>query len=277
VNSRLSGTALEQTGIGVSDERRLRDKLEKLAAEGTGDGAARRLEASGERDMLRAILEEVDETMLPRTLIFRADDGAILRLEAANRRLLGVADVTRETHGSAMLPLLAPDDDGALATVASVLRSFATGRTGLTVTVAPLARGSGPGNRGRAANAVGAALGLELYRSDARLSTSDSAQGFDAGLARAALAIMEISGGQPLPAGGSDPSAVARLAKFDREALAPFAEVLGPAGGGGFLLLMGEVEALFIGEKPSGSTVVALLPAERAGAVAALWQGAAGD
>jgi hypothetical protein len=254
----------------VSDDKRLRDKLDKLAAEDAA-GGPRRLRAGPDGSLTRAILEEIDETILPRTLAFRAPDGSTLSLEVANRRLLGIA---RDPAARGELPgLLAPDDDDALAAVAEALARFADGAGALTVTAGPLARQTGPGGLGRSAAALAQALGLRMYDAPRTVAVPDPAQGFEAGLARLAHAMAEVTGSDPHAPSGPDAEAVGRLAGLGGDALARIAEGLGPEAlrAGHFLLLAAGDEALFLGQKAAGRAVVALLPADHAGAVAALW------
>jgi hypothetical protein len=264
----------------LTEDRRLRDKLAKLAAEETGSGE-RRLSASG-TDLARAIIEEIDETILARRLTFRAADGATLALEVANRRLLGLLeapqDLVSPEHRDRLFTQLPPDDEAALAAVAETLRRFAEGCDGLAVSAAPLGRAIGSGMLGRSAAAVARALGIDLYDRPAAPAAPDPAQGFAAGLARLALAVAEISDGQPAPATGRDADATDRLSCLDAAAIAALEGELGAgaAGAGRFLMLSGTEEALFLGRKADGRAVAALLPVDHAGAVAALWRATGG-
>ncbi|MCU0856599.1 MAG: hypothetical protein MUF63_17495, partial [Rhodobacteraceae bacterium] len=255
----------------MSDDKRLRDKLDKLAAEDAA-GAPRRLRAGPDGSLARAILEEIDETILPRTLAFRAPDASTLSLEVANRRLLGIV---QDPAARGELPgLLPPDDDAALAAVAEALARFADDAGELTVTAGPLARATGPGGFGRSAAALAQALGLRMYDAPRPVAAPDPAQGFEAGLAKLAQAVAEVSGSDPHAPSGPDAEAVGRLAALGGEALARIAEGLGPEAlrAGRFLLLAAGDEALCLGQKAAGRAVVALLPADHAGAVAALWE-----
>jgi hypothetical protein len=261
----------------VTEDRRLRDKLAKLASEETG-GGERRL-AGG--DLARAILEEIDETILARRLTFRRDDGATLALEVANRRLFGLVVLpghhSSEDSDRPVAPLQADDED-ALQAVAETLRSFAAGRGTLAVTTAPLGRAVGSGTGGRAAAAIARAMGLDLYDRPAPPVTPDPARGFGAGLARLARAVAVVEDGRPSPATGPDTDAVDRLTRLDATAVAALEAELGAGQGGAarFLLLSGAREALFFGRRPDGRAVAAILPADHAGPVAALWRATGG-
>jgi hypothetical protein len=256
----------------VSDDRRLRNKLDKLAAEDGGAGP-RLLSPTTDGGLTRAILEEIDETILPRTLEFRAPDGSALSLEVANRRLLGIAGPPDGPEGEAHLAPLPPDDDAALARVADALARFAGSAASLTVAAAPLSRAAGAGTLGRSAAAIAEVLGLTLYDTAPRVEMPDPAKGFGAGLARLALAMAEVSGSEPGPATGHDAEAVGRLSALTPDAFARLVEALGPEAGrpGRFLVLSTGQEALFLGQTEAGRAIVALLPDDHAGAAAALW------
>ncbi len=260
----------------MSEDRRLRDKLGKLADEESGAGT-RRLSAAG-RDLTEAILEEIDETILGRTLTFRAGDGAILRLEAANRRLLRLVDLPAGAADPAtLLAPLGPEDDGALTAVAGAIRTFAHGRDELSVTATPVERALDPGMRGRSAAAVAQALGLTLYARPAPVPMPDPAKGFDAGLARLARAVATASGDEPSPATGPDADAVGRLSRLGRRGFEALAKELGPARAGKVLLMTAGEEALLVAGRAGGRVVLALLPADRAGMAVALWRATGGE
>jgi hypothetical protein len=260
----------------VNDDRRLRDKLARLAAADDG-----RPEAAG--DPLRAILLEIDETVLPRTLVFRAPDGAALVLEVANRRLQAVVslphDVAPDTDGDRVAGPLPPDDAGALAAVAAALRGFARLHGGFTVAAEPLDRGLDASGLGRSATALAEALGLDLYDAPEPVPMPDPARGFEAGLARLALATAAVADGTASAATGPDADAVRRLSSLREGALAALLAHLGPpaARAGRFVVMAGADEALFIGQTEAARAVAALLPADHAGALVALWHATRGE
>ena len=260
----------------MSEDKRLRDKLGKLAAEDDGAGP-RRLPAGPDGDLTRAILEEIDETILPRTLDFSAPDGSTLTLEVARRRLLAIAahpDAPADgPERDRLLAPLSPDDDAALAAVADAIARFAGAAAHLTVAVAPLSRPAGAGPLGRSAAAIAGMLGITLYDAAPQVEMPDPAKGFGAGLARLAHAVAEVAGAEPGPATGPDADAVGRLSALTPDAFARLADALGPEGDrvGRFLVLSAGPEALFLGQTEPGRAVVALLPADHAGAAAALW------
>jgi hypothetical protein len=254
----------------MSEDKRLRDKLAKLADEEAGAGERR---LSG--DLVEAVLEEIDEAILGRTLTFRGEDGAVLALQAANRRLLCVTAVPEglAVERAMVLAPLGPEDEAALAAVAGALKAFAAGRREVVVTALPFDQPLDPGMRGRSAAAVAKVLGITLYDRPAPVAMPDPAQGFDAGFARLALAVAAVSGEDPSPATGPDADAVGRLSRFGTDGIAA---ILREVEAGSFVVLAGGTQAVFAGRKPNGRAVVALLPAERAQAAVALWRATGG-
>jgi hypothetical protein len=254
----------------VSEDKRLRDKLAKLADEEAGAGE-RRLSGA----VLEAMLEEIDEAILGRTLTFRSEDGAVLALQAANRRLLCVTAVPEglAADRTVVTKPLGPEDEVALAAVVEVLKAFAAGRQEVVVTALPFDQPVDPGMRGRSAAAVAKVLGITLYDRPVPVAMPDPAQGFDAGLARIALAVAAVAGEEPAPATGPDAEAVGRLTALGVPGIAA---ILREVAAGGFLVLSGGAQAVFAGRKPNGRAVVALLPADRAQVAVALWRATGG-
>ena len=225
------------------------------------------------------MLEEIDESILGRTLTFRGEDGAVLALQAANRRLLCVTELPEglvEGGAGLVTAPLGPEDEAAMAAVAGALRRFAAGRVALTVTSLPFARPVDPGMRGRSAAAVAQALGITLYDRPVPVAMPDPAQGFDAGLARLALAVAAVSGTRVerrdragCRGGGATDGAGARGARgADGRSRGGAGAVPPPAPAGHV--------AVFAARRPSDRAVVALLPADRAQMAVALWRATGG-
>lgn len=251
----------------MNEDRRLRDKLARLAA---GDDG--RPDAS--RDPLRALLLEIDETILPRALAFTADTGSLV-IEVANRRLQTVVSLPADLARDGVIGQLSPDDAEALAAVAGALGDFARRHRGFTVTARPLAGGLDSSGHGRSAAALAEAAGIDLYDAPAPapVPAPDPARGFEPGLARLALASAAVADGMASAATGPDADAVRRLSALSPAPLAALMARLGPAAArpGRFLLVTGGDEALFLGQTEAARAVLALIPADHAGAVVALW------
>jgi hypothetical protein len=239
--------------------------------------------SGAERNLAEAIVEEIDEAILGRRLTFRTEDGTVLALEAANRRLLCLVDLPEDIAAAdereTLLAPLPQEDEAALDAVAGAIRRYVDGRRELSVVAAPLESALDPAVRGRSASALAQALGFTLYDRPAPVPMPDPAKGFDAGLGRLALAVAHLSSDEPSPATGPDADAVGRLSALGREELAGLLKDLGPGTKkpGRFLMLHGAEEALFVARKPSGRAVAALLPGDSAGAVLALWRATDGD
>lgn len=245
----------------MSEEKRLRDKLEKLAA--AAEPGPRRLLAGPDGDLSRAVLAEIDETVLARRLDFRRPDGAVMSLDVSGRRLLAIAALP-DARADILVPL-GSEADAALAAAAEALRRFAAGAETLTVTSRPLDREMQPGALGRSAATLARALGFALYEDEP----------VPLPFAGIATAVLRIEAGRPGTADGPDPAAVARLSALGADAIAALLAQLGPEADrpGRFLLLRGAEEALFVGQEDPGHAIVVLLPAGAAEAVLAEWAG----
>ena len=77
----------------MKDARRLKSKIARLANASGGHDAEGRPILSGEHtDGLTAVLREIDETILPRSLTLSSARGAIV-MPAGNRRLIAIETV----------------------------------------------------------------------------------------------------------------------------------------------------------------------------------------
>lgn len=74
----------------MSDFARLESKLNKLRARERTPGEGRKLRGPNADALLAAIVDEIDETILPRRLSFALESGSVLHLAAANRKLQAV-------------------------------------------------------------------------------------------------------------------------------------------------------------------------------------------
>lgn len=148
----------------MKNTRRLAERIAKLAASETPSPEGRELAPGPDGSALAAILREVDETVLPRTLTFRRGEGRLV-LSAGNRRLITVdaaegpgASAARDMLGR---PLTQPDV-ALLGRLRDALVSALPGGAPIRVrTAAPSARG-GNFASGTTAAALASAWGVDL-------------------------------------------------------------------------------------------------------------------
>ena len=74
----------------VTDFQRLNEMIAKLRSKQRSPGEGRTLAGASAEARLAALVTEIDETILPRRLIFQWDEGSGIQLAVANRRLQGV-------------------------------------------------------------------------------------------------------------------------------------------------------------------------------------------
>lgn len=107
----------------LDEESRLRRVLQSLAKgpENTGTGE-RLISASGGAEALRAILREIDETVLPRRLTFSGGPNVRCVCDVAERRIIGI-----DAEGTASASALSTEDAADLAArIASFCKAAAT-------------------------------------------------------------------------------------------------------------------------------------------------------
>jgi hypothetical protein len=217
---------------------------------------------------LRAILEEIDETILARRVTFRAEDDRKLAADVANRRLLRLVDVPGQADDSLLAPL-APGSDDLLEGIVAALHDLVQGQSTLQVETAELEARTEPEVLGRSVAALARVAGIELY-SEVTPSEEAAEDGQLAG-----IAVAERVFG-PSPAGPSGPRADA-LADLDTSWLDQILPQLGSPGArtGRFFVLAGReltAHALFVGCASDDTTIVALVPASRIGDAITRWQ-----
>ncbi len=254
----------------MTEDRRLRDKLAKLAAEAETVEDGRRRLSPGATGLVAAMLAEIDETILGRRITFETDHGRRLSVDVANRRLLRVAEVPDESAGpEGLLGPLGPDSDGILPAVIAAMRRLAEGQNSLLVATVPLDAASEPDVLGRSVAALARAAGIDLYSDAAPVEASG---GFSASVSGLAVAVRSFA---PSPSAAAGVQA-ARLEALDEEGLRRVLGQIGPKGAraGRFILLSGGEgsDALFVGCETEDATVAALVPATRTGEVIALWR-----
>ncbi len=108
----------------MSDFARLEEKLAKLRQRERAVGEGRKLRGVGADALLAAIVTEIDETILPRRLIFETPGGAV-HLAVANRRLQALLAPAPETLPEALEGHALPDvEDPALAELGQALKAL---------------------------------------------------------------------------------------------------------------------------------------------------------
>jgi len=154
----------------MTDQRRLQDKLQKIAVSAEFSAGRRVLHTGQGGDFLVAILHEIDETILGRLLVFENDNGACIELDAANRHLLRL----NQTSGDDALAVHADlcdrqfsDADGAgTSALAALLQVFLAGTKTLHVSAKKLNRTPEVTEIGYSAHFLADAWGIGLYGAD---------------------------------------------------------------------------------------------------------------
>lgn len=254
----------------MTEDRRLRDKLAKLAAEAETVEDGRRRLSPGAAGLLAAMLAEIDETVLGRRITFETDGGRRLSVEVANRRLLRMSEAPDENAGpEGLLGPLGPDTDGILPAVVAAMRRLGEGQDSLLVATVPLDAASKPDVLGRSVAALARATGIDLYSDTA---PAEASGGFSASVSGLAVAVRRFAPSPSAPTGAQ----AGRLEALDEDGLRQILGQIGPKGAraGRFILLSGDAvsDALFVGCETEDATVAALVPATRSGEVIALWR-----
>lgn len=200
----------------MKETRRLKDRIGKLgSAAPTGAGGRQR--ATGpDGSPLGPVLLEVDETMLPRTLIFERG-AARLSLAAGNRRLISIKAVSGPAEAAAGplidVPLTRPDV-ALLGKLRDALASALPGDGPITVRTEPAADGGVDFAAGTTAQALASAWGVDLAPdpapSDTPAEALDTFLGTAPSLARAWI---RLSSGGVADSGG-DAAVLGRLKSF---------------------------------------------------------------
>ncbi len=201
----------------MKDTRRLKDKIDKLGAQSSGPNVKGRNIITEDGIMgLAAVLREIDETILPRKLVFETADGTI-SIVASNRRMISVDAVTGDSFASLSgivgLSLTRPD-------VADLgrLRDSLTDALGqaLEIWVKSQSLGREPPNfaDGTTAAALGSAWGIDFSAgsSDAP-SPVDPIASFLGAMSGVTTAWLHIEAGAPKDTSGPA-NLVAKLRDF---------------------------------------------------------------
>ncbi|MDJ1006665.1 MAG: hypothetical protein QNJ13_02480 [Paracoccaceae bacterium] len=202
----------------MKDARRLKNRIRKLNAPARQSEQGREIASGADASPLAAVLLEVDETMLPRRLVFSRGD-ARLSLSAGNRRLIGI----EHAEGSAEAPAkplmgvsLTRPDVALLGRLRDALTTALAGSEPIFVRTEPAADGQVDFAAGTTAQALASAWGVDLSADAGPPDAPDEAGGLDMFLTTApslARAWVRLSSGGIADTGG-DPATLGRLQAF---------------------------------------------------------------
>ena len=279
LQNELAENAVWDGADNVNDAQRLQDKLAKLgAAKENVSTDGREISASDQKGLLLAILNEFDETLMARLLVFRNKAGATVEFEVANRRLLRVAETSTQAMPDATLPGQVFTESGGplVESLWEVLDKFLTGSEQIFVRSKRLEQAPDPTMIGCASETLAQAWSLDLYSPPE--STSAGMIGkFIASCAEVATAWVQIEGGAVDQTSGPEDQ-VARLVEIARDALEDFdtglnnhmrgsdaarCVTLGPQGETGDILLFA---------KTTTSSALVVLPDAQLADVISKWQ-----
>ncbi|MBV1867954.1 MAG: hypothetical protein KUG69_08630 [Marinosulfonomonas sp.] len=207
----------------MNDTERLQDKLAKLSSAKENIGAGgREISARDKSGFLLAILNEIDETVMARLLVFRNDAGNTVELEVVNRRLLRVAGSSTQAMPDTTLPgQVFSEANGLLATsLSEVLEKFLTESEQVFVQAKRLEQAPDPTIIGCACKILAQAWSLNLYPSHG-CAAADLIEKFIATCADIASAWVQIENGNVEHTGGAEKQ-VKRLVEIVDETLVEF-------------------------------------------------------
>ena len=247
----------------MNDFARLEEKLSKLRQRERAPGEGRKLKGADASTRLAALVDEIDETILPRRLTLTLD-GAVLHLAVANRRLQAMLAPAPAIEGAADLAGVAlPDvEDAHVPALRTVLDQILAlpGPVAMTARRLDVAFAS---DIGIPANLLGRAWGVEDVGQTEALAPSELMRKFLDDLGDDALAWLRIEGEEVADQRG-DPERIASLgeqaaifldgyfskfeALFPAEAKACGTLVSAGAGEAMLFVEIGEISAFVVAE-----------------------------
>lgn len=155
----------------MSDAKRLQDKLAKLTEKSAATHSGNReINTARETGFRLAVLQEIDETILGRNLIFQNENNKGFTLEAANRRLHRVIEFTLNSAENSFDNLIGQQffeqDIEQTSRFAELLDAFFEGSQKYFVHSKRLNQTPDPENVGCAASVLATALSVDLYEKD---------------------------------------------------------------------------------------------------------------
>lgn len=263
----------------MKDVRRLKSKIARLANASGGHDAEGRPILSGEgTDGLTAVLREVDETILPRSLTLSSARGTIV-MTAGNRRLIAIetvaGDALAEVASIAGLSLTRPDvaDLGRLrdALVAAFDKT-----PDVRVKSAPIPGGTMTFADGTTAAALASAWGIELLGDDGDPAIErEPLDMFLASMPNIPRAWLQLEGGKPKAEGGSA-NLVSRLKNFADSADMADLDMMATPEGSRFVAIgraPDDGDSLLFVSKDTASALL-LLPSDQLETAKSAWRAA---
>lgn len=260
----------------MTDFARLKDKLAKLSERERVAGEGRRLRGTSPEALLAALVEEVDETILPRRLSFAIEGGKTIHLAVANRRLQALVGPASDLPAALVDQPLQNAEDQQVADLKEVLLKAFGGVGAVSIHSARPTGGGFPSDVGVPSNILARVWGVS-EASEEQLDPDDLMKDFLAGLGDDVVAWLRIQG-EDITDQGGDAAALDALgeqaALFLDVYFGKF-EVLFPNEAGACATLIGPMDekgtaALFV-EIGDVSAFIAA-KANRAVALAAVWQ-----
>ena len=143
-------------------EDHLQRKLATLTRDASFDGGAMQLGPSGDPSAMTAILNAIDDTMLPRHMVFAVGASSVT-LSVAGKRLRTVVAATDDLQPASGLvgQLLATEDEEALSQLGAMLTKLTSAEGTLTLT-----RNTEPSATGQADAGVGVSTLISLWNVD---------------------------------------------------------------------------------------------------------------
>ena len=261
----------------MSDFQRLKEMVAKLRSKDRAANDRRTLSGHDSEARLASVLTEINETILPRRLIFRWDDGPGIQLAVANRRLQGIllpsADALEPLAGQ---PLSDPDDELATKMKAALLATLSDAE-GASIRAVHLGDDDLGSDAGIAAEALGRHWGLaDTGSSDD--APSETLPDFAAGLKSKAVAWLRVEGEDVADQSGSKAD-VARLGETAAYLLDAYLNgkdaLFGAEEGPKAFAVSGPEEGLFFADTGS-QTIFVLTKPENLIDVAGAWRASFG-
>lgn len=178
----------------MTDLTALSTKLAALVAEDDvfTDGGARVISQAGEPAPLTAILREVDDTVLERTLVFGMGE-ADVHIVVAGRRLRGIVDVEGDAPGieAVVGEVLSREEPETLEAVGSLLASMGEAASRITVRSTPARPIGSSGDAGISASGL-----ADLWIVDMDATPAPAMERFLAANAEAMFGSLPVIGGK---------------------------------------------------------------------------------